>query len=963
MKQQTSHQEISSLRPDEKSGLRYEMTASIGLTHVICAHILYYKSFKMLGSPFRGLGFFLFLFFPFFSFSQTITGKVVDEDSLPIAAAKIVLANPKDTIISKTNKQGNFSITATDTGLYYLTVSAHGYDEYKDSVTMSKAPEQGPDSSSGGVWGLGVIRLLLESHPLDEVKVVEKVLAMVQKDDTLEFNSRAFKVNPDADAADLVRKMPSIEINGQVITAQGENVVKILVDGKPFFGADPYASLKNLPADMIDKVQVYNEKSDQERFTGFSEGATSKTINLITKPDKRNGLFGKLYGGYGSDNSDDGKYGAGTTLNQFGGDQRITLTGQSNNINIQNFTSDNSNAAAGGGGAGIVKTNAGGINYNDKWGTKTDVSGSYFFSETNSSMEGQLRRTYLLSVDSGQVFNQSSPSANQGYSHRFNMRLNYAADTMNSILWQPTFSLNKNNSNSQQAGNTVEALTPINNTTSSNQSNNTGLSFTNNILLRHKFHKRGRTFSMNLNAGNNGNDGTTIHTAQNIYYTSPSLSDTLNQQTLQKQNTWNLTGNATYTEPTANNGLLKLEYNISYLPASAQRNTDDYSYTANNYSLPNDQYSNVFYSRNIAHRAGASYQVNMKKVTFSAGLNYQLTQLYNNQSLPVSYRLSQNFQNWLPTATLHYKCSKTQNLQATYNTNTQAPSVGQLQNVINNIDPLHLYTGNPALKQPYRHNLTLRYNATSNNAKNSFSASLTGAVTQHAIATNSIIATHDTTITQNIILATGSQLTMPVNINGNRSLSGNISYGMPLSSIKCHLNLSLNAGMNQSPSIINNVVNEQENKNAGLGASIGSNISENVDFLLSSNVNVVSNENSINRQLNTTYINGTSKASINLILWKGIVVNTAINYQSNSGLSAGYNQDYLLWNLSVGKKLFKKRQGDIRLSFFDLLNENNNIQHTITDTYIQDSRSNIQQRYFLLVFTWKINHFKKQQPQ
>jgi hypothetical protein len=310
-------------------------------------------------------------------------------------------------------------------------------------------------------------------------------------------------------------------------------------------------------------------------------------------------------------------------------------------------------------------------------------------------------------------------------------------------------------------------------------------------------------------------------------------------------------------------------------------------------------------------------------------------------------------------ATFHYKFSKTKNLQCTYNTGTQAPSVSQLQNVINNTDPLHLYTGNPSLKQPYSNNLTIRYNATNINAKSNFSVSLTGTVTQNYITASSIIATKDTLIGQNIILASGSQLTMPENINGYNSLSANISYGMPIEDIKCNFKCSLNAGLSHIPAVINNEVNEQDNKTGGLSASVSSNISENVDFIVSSKANVTSNANSINGQLNTTYFNEVSSASLNLIIWKGIVFNSLVNYTANSGLSAGYNQNYLLWNFSIGKKIFKKRQGDIRISVFDALNQNNNIQQTITDAYIQDAKSNMLQRYFLLVFTCKISDFKK----
>jgi outer membrane beta-barrel protein/carboxypeptidase family protein len=895
--------------------------------------------------------------------SQTysVSGVVIDEKNRPVAGAEI----ETDKGYARKNKAvtdtgGRFLIQLAP-GLHHLIISAHGYDDYTDS----------PQVSNTNI-NIGRIQLAPAVHMLDEVRIVEKVLAMVQKDDTLEFNSGAYKVNPDADAADLVKKMPSLDISGNAVTAQGENVVKVLVDGKPFFGTDPFASLKNLPADIIAKVQVYNEKSDQEQFTGFSEGNTSKTINIITKPDKRNGVFGKVYGGggttAGNGASDDGKYGAGTTLNEFAGDRRVTLTGQSNNINEQSFTEQNPTGSSGG--SGITATNAAGVNYTDKWGKaakdafpKTDVSASYFFNETSNKLERQTQKTYVLPMDSGQVYHETSPSANQNYNHRFNLRLTFATDSMNSIIWEPQFLIQKNNSNTQLQGNTGEGTLPINQTINSNARNNTGYNSNNHILLRHKFSKKRRTISIDLKASNNNSDGGSLHQAQNIYYTSPSLSDTLNQQSTQTQNTWNLAGNVTYTEPAGENGLLKAEYNLSYLPQRSDKETGDYSYITNSYSLPDSLYSNSFASKNIAHKAGGSYLLHAGKSEFSLGLNYQLTELRNEQTLPTSSVLNHRYENALPAASLRYKFSKTKNLDCIYNTSTQAPSVGQLQNVVNNSNPLHLYTGNPSLKQPYMHNLALRYNGMNKGAKNNFSAGLTGSYTLQSIASNSIIAQNDTFVTSgHILLPKGSQLTMPENISGAGNLNANINYGMPLSFIKCNLKLNAGAGAGRTPAMIDNEVNYQNSRTGKLGVSLSSNISEQVDFIVSSNASVVSNTNSINHQLTTTYFNELSAASLNLILWKGIVFNTAISYTAYSGLPAGYNQNYALWNMSIGKKVFKNHLGDIRLSAFDLLNENNNIQHIITDMYIQDTRTNIVQRYFLLVFTYKLRELGPQTP-
>jgi hypothetical protein len=297
-------------------------------------------------------------------------------------------------------------------------------------------------------------------------------------------------------------------------------------------------------------------------------------------------------------------------------------------------------------------------------------------------------------------------------------------------------------------------------------------------------------------------------------------------------------------------------------------------------------------------------------------------------------------------------------VQCNYNTSTQAPAIGQLQSVINNEDPLHLYTGNPYLKQPYRHNLSIQYNGTSSSGKNNLSASVTGAYVQHNITSASVLAQADSTLPDNIILPRGSQLTVPVNVDANATVNSNISYAIPIAFIKSRLNLSLNGGMAHVPGLINNQMNYQDNKSAGAGISLSSNISENLDFILSSNTSLVTNENSINRQLNTRYISENARATINLISGSGLVFNSSLSYQSNAGLTGGFDRKYLLCNMSIGKKIFKKHQGDIRVTVYDLFNENSNIQHVVTDVYVQDSRSNILQRYFLLVFTYKISNFK-----
>jgi hypothetical protein len=884
-----------------------------------------------------------------FSVSGTIYSSS-DKQPLPGATIGLLITqkdnNKKDQPAggAVTDENGRFKISGIAAGRYKLQVSFMGYEAYKKTIGLVAD------------LNLGKISLQPAPNALNEVKVVQKILAVVQKDDTTEFNAAAYKTNPDADATDLVKKMPGIELNGKGVKAQGENVVKIMVDGKPFFGNDPYAVLSNLPAEVIDKVQVYNEKSDQEQFTGFNEGPTIKTINIVTKKDKRHGIFGKLAAGIGGTEEQTDKYTVGGTVNKFNGDKRLSITAQTNNINQQNFTDGSAPGIPPASGAGVNTIRSTGINYSDKWGKKTDVSGSYFFNSAHNNISRDTRREYILAADSGQLYNESSGNITDNFSHRFSLRLNTNFDSMNSLMFQPQLSLQRNYNTNGRSANTTQADTLLNATDNTTGSNALAYNFSANAMFRHRFRKKSRTFSANLNAGNSHNNGTRNLGSKNTFYTNHALDDTLNQQTLSEQNNWSIGANLVYTEPVGKNGLAQLQYNLSDAPGNSSTSVFNAG-PAGIYNIPNDSLSNTVNSTTIHHKAGGSYQYKWARCNISMGLYYQYTYLYNKQQQPYLLRIEQSFSNLLPVASFQYRFSNRQNLHVNYTAATSAPGVGQLQNVINNSNPLQLSTGNPGLKQSFRHDLTIRFISTNTDRKTNLSCMVNGDIVQNAITNNSFIATHDSLIRQGIILPQGAQLSMPVNINGQWSLRGNINYGLPLAFLKCNLGLGLSAGILHTPGIINNSTNYDDKRSAGISATLSSNISEGIDFILSSNTNI-SNDLSTLTGLTTDYINQALALKFNWLTKSGFVLNTEVNYQSNSGNAAGFNQNFTVWNISIGQKLFKRKLGDIRFTVYDILNQNNSIQHTVTETYISDVRSTILQRYFMLTFTYKIREFK-----
>jgi len=897
--------------------------------------------------------------------NETMIGATV---SLKTSAGKYVAG-------TSTDMDGSFVLNDVPNGDYLVSVTYLGFEDYNKAVSI------------GGETNLGIIQMkATRNTTLNEVKIVEKAPPVQQKEDTTQYNANSYKVNPDATAEDLIRKMPGMDLSSGKPQTQGENVAKVLVDGKPFFGDDATSSLRNLPAEVIDKIQVYDEKSDQSQFTGFDDGNTSKTINIITKPGKKEGVFGRLYAGGGTDgtkgNNDqyDSKYNAGGSINYFQGNRRISLIGQTNNINNQNFSAQDLVGVSGtsggrGGGArggtpgggsssnnfmtgsmpGINKTNAIGLNYSDKWGKKIDVTGSYFFNNTNNVTADSTQRVYVLPSQAGQTYNETSLAHANNYNHRFNLRLNYTIDSSNSILFVPSLSFQNNNSNSLVSSQTLQDnINLLNQSVNEYSSDKKGYNVGSMLLYRHKFRKKGRTFSIWMNGGLTGNDGNSSLLAKVL---SEGNSDTINQRATSNQDGWNINSNVTYTEPLSRKSFLQVQYGLNYQSNESDKRTNNYNYLTNGYTDLDTLLSNKFSTGYLTNKGGLSYRYADTNFNFNVGVDFQNAHLDNERILPYNNTLNRDFNSILPNARLQYNFTKKKTLRLYYNTSTTAPSVSQLQDVIDNTNPLQLSSGNPTLVQSYQHRLFARYSAANTNAGSTFFAMLAGSMQENYIGNSTIIA-QDTTTINGFVLPAGGQYTRPANMSGYYNLRSFVTYGLPVGLLKSNLNVNASAGYVRTPGMINLQKNYANNTSLGLGLMLSSNISEKIDFTISTNSNYNIVRNTLSTNANSEFLNQTSRFSLNYIFWKGIVVNTELNHQYYTGLSAAYNQSYFLWNMSVAKKVFRSQQGEIKLSVYDLLDQNKSITPTITETYTQYKISNVLQRYFMLTFTYNLRFFK-----
>ena len=898
-----------------------------------------------------------------------------------IPGAAIVVLSPRDSVVLHaiaSEPDGTFEIHKLTKRRFILIVSYIGMKKFRKFIQVQDS-----------ITVLSPIILEEEQTMLKTVTVTGKIDPAVQKGDTSVYNANAFKTGPDANSEDLLSKMPGITSENGKIKAQGEEVKQVLVDGKPFFGDDPSAVLKNLPAEVVDKIQVFDKKSEQSQFTGFDDGNSSKTINIVTKAQFRNGTFGRVVGGGGTKD----RYKSGATLNFFRDKRRITFMSQSNNINEQNFSQEdlagvmssaggqgNMRGGMGNGGRGsgrggmrggqgndagqflvdqkngISLTHAIGINYSDKWSKNTEVNGSYFINYTDNTTTSNLIRNYITQKENGLIYAENTVNKSLNQNHRFTFRIEHKFDSLNSLLVIPKGSFQINSGKSNLSGINTTGIVNTNTTLNDFRSELYAGNYSVSFLYRHSFLKKGRTLSINTIPGYNNNTGNNQLFSLSDYLGDSLNADSINQKSFLLKYANSLTSNLTYTEPI--NDFHSIS--ISYIGQYNSTNSDKQTKLLNKYSLQHDildsSLSNVFMNYYLSHAGGISYRYQKNKSVLSFGADAQTAELQSKQSFPQSTNLNKQFLSILPNAMYFYRAGSQKNIRVFYRTSNTPPAIEQLQEVLNNNNPLQLTIGNSNLKQDYQHQLTGRYSSVNAEKGSSFFLLLGGTIKNNGIATSTFIADRDTLI-QNVVLRQGAQLSKPVNINGYYSLRSFVSYGFPIRKLKCNFNLNAGLTFNRTPGLINNQLNFANSPSYIGGISISSNISEKVDFTLSTNSSLTIIENSLQKELNSSFLNQQSRVKLNIMPWKVLVLTVDLNHSFNDGLSKSLNQSFTLLNAGIGYKFLKDKKAEIRVSAFDLLKQNLALSRNTTETYYEDVLSNVLQRYFLISFTYNIKKF------
>jgi len=905
-----------------------------------------------------------------------VTGKVVDGmNRFPLPDATVTLINPADSAavgFAVADKNGLFEIKNLKKGSYLLGITYTGYRPFTKNLDITL---------SQFVIDLDTIYMQPDTSMLSSVVVSAPPITV--KKDTVEFRASMFKTKPNATVEDLLKKLPGVEVDKDgKVQAQGEEITKIYVDGKEFFSNDPKLATRNLSSDMIESIQVFDDMSDQAKFTKIDDGSRKRTINIKLKKDSKRGIFGRSSASAGTSD----RYEGSASVNMFNNSRQLSVLGGANNINRLGFTSNdlissmggmgNVNGGGGrggrggrGGGGGGTSNNgntkswSAGVNYRDEWGPKIDFSGNYFVSQTSNSNFSQSYRQSFFADDSSALASSTSNSKNISTNHRFGLRFEYLIDSMNSVLLTPTLNLQHAESFNDESL-TTQAVSPKFNYKAiegkSHRSNiRDGQLFTNELLFRHRFNKPGRTFTIGWSTSLNSSDGEGFNTSPYYFYNPDSTQnrfDNRQQRNDQLIHSFNNIISSSITEMIGSDKIWELNYAYTINKSNSDRNTYDYDSTTQRFDSINKPLTNYFENLFTASRLGTNFRVKKQKYDYQFGGAVQFASLQNLSNRATTGKdstMKQQYTNFFPNASFNFTPAPRKSLRFTYRGSTRAPGISQLQDVQDVSNSLNIRTGNPDLKQEFTHNVNISYNTFNVNNFLYLNLNVAGSIVSNKIV-NSISK-----------LGEGVQLTRPVNLNGARNLTFSGTIGIPLSKVTTgrrsplNINLTTSLRYNRDVSKLDDRLNLNYTRGIGQRIHFTYFIQDKLDVGANASYNYNDARYSVQQSLNYTYFDHHYSVDVTYTFFKRFMINNDFDYYINTGRAQGFNQPIPLWNAYVSCLLFKKQNGELRISGVDLLNQNKSINRSVGDNYIEDTYTRVLQRFFLVSFMYKFRSFGK----
>jgi len=910
-----------------------------------------------------------------YSQSITLKGKVTDSDNLPLEAATVYLTSAQDSTVidyAMTNKSGNWEIkTRAINKSVFLKISFVSFTDHKkqfDKITEST--------------DFGTITLADQATTLDNVVIEGETPPIRIKADTLEFNAASFKVRPDANVEALLKQLPGVDVDAEgKITVNGKEVNQILVNGKPFFDKDGKVALQNLPAELINKVQITDTKTKKEELTGQKATSNNASINLTIDEEKNKGVFGKVMGGYGTDE----RYESSAIVNYFKGKQKISLLASSNNINTTGFSMNEIFDSMGGGrnsslysngdgnfningiqfggsGRGITKSNMIGLNYADEWAKGFDGSGNYFYNDANTKNNNKTRFTKFVSredpdtkalIDESYISNSQSRTTTNQSSNNANIEFNVKIDSTSTLYFAPKFVKAKSEvrNDAFQVTNRLKDDRLLNDSNGVTNTENDNSTFSSTLVYSKAFGKTGRSADFTFDNENRKDDEAALNNSITNKYNydlqgnQSNTPEVRNQIRYNKQSTNRYTFGFEYFEPIADSLKVKVGARYDARKSVEDRDGFDYDEATGRYTSYNEPLSNYLTSKINTLKPVAGIQLSKSKIWMNIEGGTGITN-FDNYSFYIgnNYNLERKYVLPYAVAQLSYTISKSKSLWVNYNFDAEFPQARQVLPVRDISNPLYIYEGNPDLDPQQTHNFNVSYRDYDYATRSGYNFYVGGNYNATDIATSTAID------------SSAVNIISYKNVSGTfyTWFGGNWNKSIKRDAHTYRISLGVYGNYSGSKGFLNDVMFDSKT----IGITPRANFTYQYGELLTINpsYNFTYNETNYNNYQINSASNFIHRFNLQTTSYwpKHIVFGNDFGYTYNSQLSGGFRKDFYLWNSSLGynflgdKMLFK-------VKVYDLLNQNLGTSRTIDATSITDQENVVLKRYVMFSLTFKLD--------
>ncbi len=872
-----------------------------------------------------------------------IKGTILDSSiGQPMEAATISVYLVADSSLINyaiSDKKGQFQIKALPPGeKLKVIISYHGFESLTKYLLLEAIDP---------LYDLKEIRLSKRYTTLEEIIVTAEVPPVIYKKDTIEFNAGSFRTKPNATVEDLLKRLPGVEVDRDGnITVNGRKVAKVTVNGKLFFGGDPLMATRNLPKDIVDKIQVSINRSLEAQFNGTTTGNEDLAINIDLDDDKSKGLFGRATAGFGSRD----RYELGANLNYFGGKHQYSLVLSHNNTNHMNY-GESSRGRNSRGGNGLTRNTSGGINFSTQASNKISVNGSYSYGESSSIITSRRKRENTL-PDTSFFYFSTSDQQFRSRNNRLSMDLNYAPDSLTSLNFNVAGNMNTGSGiNFTDAYSQSIAGQKLNGSNTILNNDSRGSDVNVNMYLSRQFKQPGSGITLTFASGESQNRGLMLNQGVNSFVdqTGSLKDDILDQKTNDNSSSNYLNLGIGWSQPVTKKLNFVLSAFYSKTTSGSDRNTFNRNGAGDAYDQKDTSLSNTFRNNSETITPSLIFNYTDEKfgMTLSNGLN-----ILNQENRSVSGNTStrQQYINYFPNANFRYQLGKMSSVNVSYSGQNQPPSIDQLQPVVNNQNPLYIRLGNPMLKPSFNHSFGMNMYANNYSRQISVNTGL-----QYGIYRNAVV---DEIYFDSI----GRQISRPVNTNGNYNASLYLNYQKTYKASKWKFSLGGNTSLHQNSNVL--LTNKIRGRAKSFGITQGASVETDLEDVFNTRFNYTigyNNAGYTNSSVDQSPDNLRQSFSIDVLvnITQRLIIESDIVVDNNSRISPGFRKTNTYWMAAANLILFKKEQGNLRFTIYDILRQNASIYRMVSQTYVEDSQMNVLQQYFLVSFTYNLKQFGK----